>query len=141
MVNGAVLVNGDSRASIIIRNFAHIMREKDVLQEVDANTPTKRLYFLIQAMLMQPPPAAALMESYRRAHAELTSVVTSRDAAAAMADVEQLVDVGDYYKALVRLHPLIAYEAALLNVEPHRWRRASGLPTEITAGATQERVA
>ncbi len=41
VVNGAVMVNGGGRTSLIIRNFAHIMREKDVLQEADANTPTQ----------------------------------------------------------------------------------------------------
>jgi flagellar protein FlbT len=128
VVNGAVLVNGDNRASIIIRNFAHIMREKDVLQELDANTPTKRLYFLIQAMLMQPPPPAELFGSYRQVHADLSVVFTSHDSATAMRDVDQFVAAGDYYKALVRLHPLIAYEATLLKIEPHHWRRMSGLP-------------
>ena len=33
IVNGAVMVNGGCRTTLIIRNFAHIMREKDVLQE------------------------------------------------------------------------------------------------------------
>lgn len=65
IVNGAVLVNGDSRTSLLVRNFAHVMREKDVLQGADANTPTKRLYFLVQTMLMQPPPSEALLESYK----------------------------------------------------------------------------
>ena len=60
IVNGAVMVNGGCRTTLIIRNFAQILREKDVLQEPDANTPTKRLYFLVQAMLMQPPPPEAL---------------------------------------------------------------------------------
>jgi flagellar protein FlbT len=32
VVNGAVMVNGGGRTSLIIRNFAHIMREKDVLR-------------------------------------------------------------------------------------------------------------
>ncbi|HUB46835.1 MAG TPA: flagellar biosynthesis repressor FlbT [Acetobacteraceae bacterium] len=129
VVNGAVLVNGDSRASIIVRNFAHVMREKDVLQEVDANTPTKRLYFLVQAMLMQPPPSAELMGSYHQAHGQLVDAFARPENIAILNEVKDFVVATDYYKALAKLHPLIAYEAGLLNVEPHQWRRASSLRT------------
>ena len=72
IVNGAVIYNGGARTTLVIRNYAHIMREKDVLQEPDVNTPTKRLYFLVQVMLMQPPPPPQLMDSYRLAYSQLT---------------------------------------------------------------------
>ena len=130
IVNGAVLVNGDSRTSLLVRNFAHVMREKDVLQGTDANTPTKRLYFLVQTMLMQPPPSEELLESYKEAHKQLCEAYVRSDNLDVLADVDRLVERGDYYKGLTRLHPLIAYEADLLNVEPHQWRRASAAVAE-----------
>jgi flagellar protein FlbT len=125
IVNGAVMVNGGCRATLIIRNFAQILREKDVLQEQDANTPTKRLYFLIQAMLMQPPPTEELMQSYREAHSQLAKAYVRSENLAALEDVDRLVGIGDCYKALMKLHPLIAYEASLLNVPQQEWRRAN----------------
>jgi len=123
VVNGAVLVNGSYRTTLLVSNFAHIMREKDVLREEDANTPTKRLYFLVQAMLMQAPPSSALMALYATSREDLLGVFTKQDNITLLNDVERLVQAGDYYKALARLHPLIAYEANLLNVEAHTWRR------------------
>jgi flagellar biosynthesis repressor protein FlbT len=123
IVNGAVMINGGNRTTLIIRNFAHIMREKDVLQEPDANTPTKRLYFLIQAMLMQPPPPADLVKSYRLAYSQLCDAYVRSDNLTLLAEVDRLVDIGDCYKAMTRLHPLIAYEAELLQVPPQQWRR------------------
>ena len=72
VVNGAVMVNGGGRTSLIIRNFAHIMREKDVLQEADANTPTRRLHFVVQAMLMQPPPSGELLDSFAELMSQLS---------------------------------------------------------------------
>ncbi len=126
VVNGAVLVNGAYRTTLLIKNFAHIMREKDVLQEEDANTPTKRLYFLVQAMLMQPPPPPILLEMYRSAHEQLQDVYIKEDNKIVLNEVDVLVIAGDYYKALAKLHPLIAYEAKLLNVDPHEWRRRAG---------------
>jgi flagellar biosynthesis repressor protein FlbT len=128
VVNGAVLVNGAYRTTLLIKNFAHIMREKDVLQEEDANTPTKRLYFLVQAMLMQPPPSIPLMDTYHGVQDELQEVYVKQDNIAVLQDVDRLVDAGDYYKALIKLHPLIAYEAKLLNVESHEWRRRGATP-------------
>lgn len=125
VVNGAVLTNGDYRTTLIVRNFAHIMREKDVLQEEDATTPTRRLYYLVQAMLMQPPPSAELLVDYEHTLTELRAAYIKPATLATLADTACLVEAGDYYKALTRLQPLIQYEAALLNVRPHEWRRSS----------------
>ena len=140
VVNGAVLVNGAYRTTLLIKNFAHIMREKDVLQEEDANTPTKRLYFLVQAMLMQPPPPPILTEMYRSAHEQLQDVYIKEDNKTILQDVDGLVNAGDYYKALAKLHPLIAYEAKLLNVDAHEWRRRGGSPSLGILAAPVTRV-
>ncbi len=125
IVNGAVMVNGGCRTTLVIGNFAHIMREKDVLQEQDANTPTRRLYFILQTMLMQPPPSEAVTASYRLAHTQLTAAYERPENLNVLTEVDQMVGIGDYYKAMMKLHPLIAYEAELLNVPPQEWRRAS----------------
>lgn len=130
VVNGAVLVNGAYRTTLLVRNYAHIMREKDVLQEQDANTPTRRLYFLIQAMLMQPPASEDLMAAYRAVHAQLLEAFVKPENTELLNDVSRLVGLQDYYKALVRLHPLIAYEAQLLNVPAHSWQRSSAALAE-----------
>ena len=37
VINGAVVVNGDRRTSLLIQNKASILREKDVLQPDEAN--------------------------------------------------------------------------------------------------------
>jgi flagellar protein FlbT len=125
IVNGAVMVNGGCRTTLVIRNFAHIMREKDVLQEADANTPTRRLYYILQAMLMQPPPPEPLQASYRLAHTQLTAAYERPENLTILAEVDRMVGIGDFYKAMMKLHPLIAYEAELLNVPPQEWRRAN----------------
>jgi flagellar protein FlbT len=125
IVNGAVLVNGEYRASLIIRNFTHVMREKDVLREADADTPTRRLYFIIQTMLMQPPPPPNLVRTYNELFTQLRDAFVRPENLEILKTVNELVESGDYYKALAGLHPLIAYEANLLNVAPHEWRRSA----------------
>jgi flagellar protein FlbT len=47
-INGAVVVNGDRRSSLLIENNASILREKDIMQEREAGTPVRRIYFAIQ---------------------------------------------------------------------------------------------
>jgi len=140
VVNGVVITNGEYRATLTIGNFAHVMREKDVLQEQDADTPTRRLYFLIQAMLMQPQDAPTLGENYRALLAELRNAYVKPANLGVLDEVDRAVAGGDYYKGLIRLKPLIEYEANLLNVDRHEWRRArrapprSGHPARGAAG-------
>jgi flagellar protein FlbT len=142
IVNGAVLVNGEFRTSLIIRNFTHVMREKDVLREADANTPSRRLYFIVQTMLMQPPPSASLMETYDELLAQLRAAFVRPENLEILSRVDAQVGTGDYYKALASLQPLIAYEAGLLNIDPHLWRRSppsyssAPRPTDSPAAAS-----
>ena len=45
IVNGAVMVAVNKGASLILQNEATILLGKDIMQEEDANTPAKRIYF------------------------------------------------------------------------------------------------
>ena len=123
IVNGAVISNGGARTTLVIRNYAHIMREKDILQEAQVDTPTKIVYFLVQAMLMQPQPPPTLKDSYRTAHTRLMQAYVKEENLALLREVDSLVAAEDYYKALMKLQSLIAYEAGLLHMRPHEWRR------------------
>ena len=51
VVNGAVLVNADRRSSLVIENTASVLRERDIMQPEDANTPAKRIYFVVMMYL------------------------------------------------------------------------------------------
>ena len=126
VVNGAVMVNGDYRTTLLIRNFSHILREKDVLQQGQADTPTKLLYFQVQAMLLaQPPTPSALQDEYARQLARLRLAYTDPDHLDVLDEVDRLVGDGDHYKALRQLQSLIAVEAGLLNRAAPSWRRPS----------------
>ncbi|MBX9746498.1 MAG: flagellar biosynthesis repressor FlbT, partial [Hyphomonadaceae bacterium] len=47
VVNGAVVQNGDRRAALVLQNKASVLREKDIMQAEEADTPAKRIYFPI----------------------------------------------------------------------------------------------
>ncbi len=68
VVNGAVLQNGDRRAVLLLQNKASILREKDIIQPEEANTPVRRIYFPIMMMYLDPAGAAGILRRIRLAH-------------------------------------------------------------------------
>src|SRR3546814_461765 len=52
VVNGAVVRNGDRRTNLILQNKVSLLREKDIIQEEEANTPSRRIYFAIMLMYL-----------------------------------------------------------------------------------------
>src|SRR6202789_4626121 len=54
VLNGAVLTNGDKRTSLVIQNKAALLRERDIMQPEDADTPARRIYFPIMMMYLEP---------------------------------------------------------------------------------------
>ena len=52
VVNGAVVQNGDRRAALVLQNKASVLREKDIMQQEEADTPAKRIYFPIMLMYL-----------------------------------------------------------------------------------------
>ena len=52
VINGAVIANGDRRSTICVENIANVLREGDIIQPEQANTPAKRIYLPIMLMIM-----------------------------------------------------------------------------------------
>ena len=50
ILGGAVVVNGATKAEFLVENKVPILRQKSILAPQDANTPAKRIYFVIQLM-------------------------------------------------------------------------------------------
>jgi flagellar protein FlbT len=50
ILGGAVLQNGEARSELILENNVPILRGKNILSLEEADTPCKRIYFLIQLM-------------------------------------------------------------------------------------------
>ncbi len=79
VVNGAVLQNGDRRAVLLLQNKASILREKDIIQPEDANTPTKRIYFPIMMMYLEPAEANRYYDEFVLRLNEFMGVIRSPD--------------------------------------------------------------
>jgi flagellar protein FlbT len=114
VVNGAVLQNGDRRAVLLLQNKASILREKDIIQPEDANTPVRRIYFPIMMMYLDPPGAGGFYDEFLLRMNEFMGVTRQADVLRECVSTSREVMAGEYYKALTRCRRLLVYEQGLL---------------------------
>ena len=110
VLNGAVVQNGDRRGSLILQNKASVLREKDIMQAEDANTPAKRIYFPVMMMYLDEGSADKFYDEFVRRVTEFMSVVTYPDALADCVAASKHVMAREYYKALLAARKIIDYE-------------------------------
>lgn len=119
IINGAVIQNGPRATEIIVQNFAQILREPEVMQEEEADTPAKRTYFMAQLMLMDPQNAASYRPQFERYLTELHDALINEDVKTRLMEARGVADSGNYYGALRAIKDVIAYESKVLNPADH----------------------
>ncbi|NVN88988.1 MAG: flagellar biosynthesis repressor FlbT [Desulfuromonadales bacterium] len=112
IIGGAVIKNGASSCHLLIENNVPILRQADILSEADANSPCRRIYFVIQLLYIEGEKKPELQPLYW----ELVSDVLG--AAPSMKDlisqISQLIIKNKFYQALKIAKKLIQYEEELL---------------------------
>lgn len=111
LIGSAVITNDSQRTRLHIAGDAPILREKDVMKEEEANTPCKRIYFLIQCMYLARNPKI-YHEKYFDMIKEIQAAAPSTSLRF-MAINDKILD-GGYYKALKEARELIKYEQELI---------------------------
>ncbi len=106
IVNGCVLTNGDRRNTITVSSFGQVLRGKYVLQPEDARTPIRRLYFTIQMLLISGCDDKMLRHASKLGAFVFTHMDDDDERATLLAAMD-MVHLRDFYKALVKLHPLL----------------------------------
>ncbi|WP_306016714.1 flagellar biosynthesis repressor FlbT [Oceanicaulis sp. MMSF_3324] len=114
VLNGAVVENGDRRATLVLQNKASVLREKDIMQEHEVDTPAKRIYFPVMMMYLSSTSQDGLYDEFVLRMTEFMNAVGSSDVMAECVSVSREVMAGEFYKALLRCRKLIQYEAKLL---------------------------
>lgn len=114
VLNGAVVENGDRRATLVLQNKASVLREKDIMQEHEVDTPAKRIYFPVMMMYLSSTSQDGLYDEFVLRMTEFMNAVQNPEALSACVSISREVMEGEYYKALLRCRKLIAYEADLL---------------------------
>ena len=111
LIGEAVITNDSQRTRLHIAGDAPIMREKDVMQEDEANTPCKRIYFLVQCMYLASDPA-----QYHTKYFDMVKEVQQASPSSTIffMQINEEIMSGNYYRALKLGKQLIEHEKELL---------------------------
>ncbi|NQV47719.1 MAG: flagellar biosynthesis repressor FlbT [Rhodospirillaceae bacterium] len=117
IIGNSVIENGQKSASFVIHNKATILREKDIMTEEKANTPAKRIYFVVQLMYM----AGGIEES--KEHHSTFFVLTNQflkacptpEAVVLISEMGMNVLNENFYAALKCCKDLMEYEKGILD--------------------------
>jgi flagellar protein FlbT len=118
LIGTAVITNDAQRTRLHISGEAPILREKDVMKEEEADTPCKKIYFLVQCMYLARNPRI-----YFDKYFELIREI--QDAAPSTTffflKINEMILEGHYYKAMKDARELVSHEQELVgNVKKHQ---------------------
>lgn len=110
IVGGAIITNENSRTRFYIDGDVPILREKFILREKDADTPAKRVYYVVQQLYLTGgnKEFQKLFIEYMR---DLQTAAPSLRPT--LTPVAEAVIVGNYYEAIKNASKLIEMETAL----------------------------
>lgn len=112
-LNGAV-VEAVNRTQIRLLNDAHFLLESHVMQEKDATTPLRQLYFVAQAMLMNPSESSQIKKLYVSMSANFQKIIRTPVLSEAVRMATEYVQQDKPFLAMRILRGGFAEEEALL---------------------------
>lgn len=110
VLNGAVVQNGDRRSVLVLQNKASVLREKDIMQAEEANTPVRRIYFPVMMMYLDEANADRYYDEFVRRMTEFMSVIANPQILGECVNISRHCMAREYYKALMLCRRLIEYE-------------------------------
>ncbi len=114
LLNGAVIENGDRRASLSIKTpNANVLRLRDAIHPEQANTPVKRTCYLAQLILSGDSAADDVATPLLRSIEQLSQVFTDRDSRILLAQATETAIQGEFYQTLKALRLLLPREERL----------------------------
>ena len=113
-LNGAVLKT-DRKVSIELLNDAVFLLEAHVIQERDATTPLRQLYYIVQLMLMAPHDIAENRAMFNQQRTAMLKVYDDRAILDALQRVGVLVEKARHFEALKVIRAVLTVEDSVLN--------------------------
>jgi flagellar protein FlbT len=110
VLNGAVVQNGDRRATLVLQNKASVLREKDIMQADEATSPARRVYFPVMMMYLDEIGFEVYYQEFALRLAEFINVIRNPTIQSACLQASRHVLAREHYKALMLCRKLIEYE-------------------------------
>ena len=99
-VNGAVLVNGDRRGTLIVQNHASILRERDILQANAVTSPAKHVYFSVMMMYLDETGIEHYYRDFTARMTEFMDAISRPEVLLLCVEISNEVMSHRYYAAL-----------------------------------------
>jgi len=112
LIGDSVITNHDQRTHFLIEGTAPILREKAIMTPERADTPAKRIYLAVQMMYLSRDPRA-YHDVYFKLVREIVQAAPSTWPL--IETINNLILIGNSYKALKEADKLIRYEGELLS--------------------------
>ena len=116
VLNGAVVQNGDRRGVLILQNKASVLREKDIMQAEDADTPARRVYLPVMMMYIDDSQASTFYDEFVRRLSDFMGATRNAEIMAECVATSKHVLAREYYKALMSARKLVEYEEKITHV-------------------------
>jgi flagellar protein FlbT len=113
ILGGAVIVNGKSRTEFLLENTVPILRAKDIMSLKEADSPCRRIYFVIQLMYVDDKNMAAHHQLFWQLVKDVVEAAPSTRPM--LQSISDSILGGDYYQALKTARKLIAYEQEVMD--------------------------
>lgn len=113
IISGAVIKCGRHAIDFTVENNVPILRQKDIMTEAGAISPSQRVYFVLQLMYVD---SAADISPYHASYRELEQeIVTAAPSTRHFfEEINREITAGRMYHALKVAQALIAYEKELI---------------------------
>lgn len=111
LIGEAVVSNSSQRTRLHIAGDAPIIRQKDIMQEENTDTPCKKVYFLVQCMYISRDP-----KDYHKGYFDLVNEIQAAAPTCAIffMQINEHIINGTYYKAMKIAKELIKHEQELI---------------------------
>lgn len=113
IIGGAVIHNGSKASEFVVENTVPILRQKDIMAEGEADSPSRRIYFVIQLLYIDRENQV----DYHTKYWELVkNVLAAAPSTRPYLDrISEQIVAGNFYQALKHAKKLIDYEEELLS--------------------------
>ncbi|MBK7258256.1 MAG: flagellar biosynthesis repressor FlbT [Ignavibacteriae bacterium] len=109
IAGGAVLRNATGKTiELMVENEVPLLREKEILSEAKADTPCKRVYFVIQLMYIDGNNLPKYQELYWDLARDIINAAPSTTGM--FKTISEAIYNGKYYQALKETRKLMQYE-------------------------------
>ena len=131
IVNGAVLENGGEATMLVFHNHADIMRRKEIMQEADALSPSRRVYYALQCAYIFEQKRDSYLEIFERYLCEYENAAPS--SASIAQKLREILLTNKIYLALKECRNLIQHESDILALSELQQKIPSATPATTPA--------